>query len=214
MTNLSSLEPRDVYLATNSDAYGWGGGLSSLSALGAELHRLGHSTLILGTRNVSNVASQLNPATPRLNLDSGVPRLVWRARNWCVPRALSRSLRRLPPPRLAFVGVSPFWVIAAKRIWPTVPVVFLFAALLSNCLPFTWRRRLGFWQRIDFAGIRRAEHLALSLADQTFTPTRQAHEEVLAFHPAARGRVAVCTYSCEPQDLDEETRAARRRALR
>lgn len=214
MADVSILHPRDIYLASHSSVYGIGGGVTVTEGLAAAFERVGFNTLILGVDDNPATTIEFDPGTPRLNLHSGVPERFWRFRNWVVPRTLGHSLAELPPPRRVFVGVNPLWIIAAKRAWPSVPIVFLFVALLSNCQPFTWyRRRPTFWQRINYASIRRAEHLALTLADRTITPTRQAREELEAFHPAARGRIEVCTYGAEPRQADANIRAAKRAEL-
>jgi len=118
-----------------------------------------------------------------------------------------------PPPRV-FVGVSMYWVIAAKRAWPETPVVYVLPCLLSNCLPFTWPvgAAPSLWRRLDFAGIRRAEHRALAVADLTLTPTRAASEEVRAFHGALRP-MATCTYGCAPLGRATEHGSEIRRTL-
>ena len=139
----------------------------------------------------------------------------WRLRNWRIAGALSRQLRRVAPPRLAFVANSPFWVVAAKQAWPGVPVVFRFPCLLSNCLPFTWpqRRPPTFWARVNFVAARRVEHQALMMADQTLVATPENRAEVLAFQPAARARVSQCYFGCRPLEITEPLRQQHRREL-
>jgi glycosyltransferase involved in cell wall biosynthesis len=129
---------------------------------------------------------------------------------------LQRQLRRLAPPRRAFVALSPHWVIAAKRAWRDVPVVYVFPCLLSHCLPFTWPRRrpTTLWKWLDFAGIRHAEHTAFDLADLVLLPTEQARQEIVAFHAGVRKRTKVCAYGCEPATRNEDLRTAQRRVLR
>ncbi len=144
------------------------------------------------------------------------PRLLWRFQSWRLAGQIEQRLRELTPPRLAFVGMNMHWVIAAKRAWPDVKVVYRMPCLLSNCLPFTWlgRRPPTFWSKVDFAGVRNAERQALRMADLVLVPTRLAREEILAFQPAAGGRVAVCAYGCQPGTVSDEIRRAHRRACR
>jgi glycosyltransferase involved in cell wall biosynthesis len=182
--------------------------------LAAVFEQQGHRSLILGVGQNAVPFDLRDPNLRRLNLQVATPSRLWRLRNWVMPRALARALAELPPPGVAFVGVNPLWIIAAKRAWPEVPVVFLFVALLSNCQPFTWpKRRPTFWQRVDHAAIRRAEHRALSLADRVIVPTRQARDELETFHPESRGRIAVCTYGSKPRAVNATTRANKRAEL-
>jgi glycosyltransferase involved in cell wall biosynthesis len=182
--------------------------------LAAVFEHKGYRSLVLGVGENAVSLGTLDPNLSRLNLHVSTPSQLWRLRNWVVPRALARSLSELPPPGVAFVGVNPLWIIAAKRTWPDVKVVFLFVALLSNCQPFTWpKRRPTFWQRADYAAIRRAEHRALSLADRVIVPTRQARDELVAFHLESRGRIEVCTYGSKPRPVNATTRANKRAEL-
>ncbi|MEW6252688.1 MAG: glycosyltransferase family 4 protein, partial [Planctomycetota bacterium] len=124
---------------------------------------------------------------------------LWRVQSWRIPRLLTEHLRTMSPPRRAFIGVSMYWVVAARRAWPDVPVAYLFPCLLTNCLPFTWAGgRAGLWRRLDFAGIRRAEHAAFAAAHLTLTPTRHAKDEILGFHDMDPQRIVTCLYGCDP----------------
>ncbi len=205
----------DVYVACFSDLRRWGGALTAARGLIAAARRRGLSTLLLGVSSQPDdpTATAVTPA--ELNLRKPSSRWLWRIGSWRTIGQLQRQLRRLPPPRQAFVGISMYWAVAAKRVWPHVPVTYLLPCLLANCLPFTWPRHRPptFWRRLDFAGISRAERLAFALADRTLAPTRQAHDEVLAFQPAAHGRVDVCTYGCDPEPLSPEMRTTQRQAL-
>lgn len=211
---MSLLHPRDVYLASHSSVYGFGGGLTVTEQLAAVFEQQGYRSLVLGVGENAALADMHDAHPDRLNLSVSTPRPLWRLRNWFMPHALRRVLAELPPPGVAFVGVNPLWICAAKRAWPAVPAVYLFVALLSNCQPFTWpARRLRLWQRADYAAVRRAEHRALALADRVIVPTRQARDELETFHPASRGRIAVCTYGSQPRAVSAATRASKRAEL-
>ena len=207
----SPTEPADLDLACFSDVHGWGGALTAAQGLSGAARRVGltHRLLGVGRPDPSAAASQ------RVNVEVPVVPGLWRIRSWCVSRALARHLRRFQPPRRVFATLSPYWVVAARAAWPAARVVYVFPCLLSNCLPFTWPKRQPptFWRRVDFAGTRRAEHLALSAADLTLTPTEESRAEILAFHPAARGTVEVCDYGCDAAELPAGVRATQRRAL-
>lgn len=213
MTDGRAAVPSDYYLATHSNVQGWGGGVAVVRGLGNALGRAGYKTLLLGVDEASG-----EPADPRdsgwLNVPTGVPRRWWRVRNWFVVKTLARSLRRLPPPRCALVTVNPIWVVAAKQAWPGTPVVFIFAALLANCLPFTWPAgRPTLWQWLNYLGIRRIEHAALRLADRILTPTRQALQEIGVFEPSAHERAVVRRYGCDVRAVPASIRRAQRQAL-
>jgi glycosyltransferase involved in cell wall biosynthesis len=207
-------DPPDIYLASHSSVHGIGGGVTVTEQLAATFEQRGCRSLVLGVGEQAVPADELEPSMKRLNLRTPPPGRLWRLRNWVMPRTLARALAGLPPPGAVFVGVNPLWVIAAKRAWPTVPVVYLFVALLSNCQPFTWpRRRPSLWQRVDYAAVRRAEHRALALADRIIVPTRQARDELEAFDSAARGRIEICTYGAAPRAVNVMTRAKKRAEL-
>jgi glycosyltransferase involved in cell wall biosynthesis len=204
----------DIYLASHSSVYGVGGGITVTEQLAATFEQRDCRCLVLGVGEGGDPVTDHGANTGRLNLRVSTPKHLWRLRNWLMPGVLARSLSELPPPRLAFVGVNPLWIVAAKRAWPDVPTVFLFVALLSNCQPFTWtRRRPTLWQRVDHAAIRRAEHAALSVADRIIVPTRQARDELEQFHPAARGRIDVCPYGTTPRTVNALVRAKKRAEL-
>jgi len=128
---------------------------------------------------------------------------------------LARSLRRLPPPRVAFVTVSPTWVAAAKLAWPDAPVVFVFSCLLSNCLPFAWaeRRPTRLWSRVDYHGIRHSERLAFAKADLVLAPTLQSMDEIAAFVRRPVARLARCDYGVRPLSGATALRTLQRQAL-
>jgi glycosyltransferase involved in cell wall biosynthesis len=206
--------PQDVYLASHSSVYGIGGGVTVTEQLAAVFEQRGYRSLMLGIGESAIPAAELNPNMRRLNLRTYTPSRLWRLRNWVMPQALARTLSELPPPREAFVGVNPLWIIAAKRAWPDVSAVYLFVALLSNCQPFTWpKRRPTLWQGVDYAAIRRAEHRALALADRIIVPTRQARDELEAFHPVSRERINVCSYGSQTRLVDAAARARKRAEL-
>ncbi len=211
---MSLPHPQDVYLASHSNVYGIGGGVTVTEQLAAVFEQRGYRSLMLGVGESPIPAAEFNPNVRRLNLRTSTPSQLWRLRNWVMPRALARALSKLARPGVAFVGVNPLWIIAAKQAWPDVPAVYLFVALLSNCQPFTWpKRRPTLWQRVDYAAVRRAEHRALSLADRIIVPTRQARDELEAFHPPSRGRIEVCTYGSQPRAFNATVRANKRAEL-
>ena len=213
MSDAADIQPRDVYLATYSDAHGWGGALSLAVGLGEALDQRGHSSLILGTASGDTAPPDASAA--RLNVPLLLPAGMWRVRSWCAAKALAHELRRLPPPRMSFVATSPFWLVAAKRAWPNVPAIYAFPCLLANCLPFTWpqRRPPTLWQRADFTGIRRIEQLAFARADLTLAPTRQARTEIGEFAPRSASKVEQCHYGLRHIAGAPGLREQQRRAL-
>lgn len=209
------LTPRDLYLGCYSSVRGWGGALTSAHRVIAAGRRRGVSTLLLGATARAEAAGGMRPDVSHFNVRVGREPLLWRVQSWRTSRQLAGGLRRLPRPRAAFLGLSPFWVIAARQAWPGLPVFYRLPCILYNCLPFTWPRRrpASVWGRLDFAGVERAEHLAFALADLTFVPTEAARREILEFHPAARERVEVRPESCEPRETSPELRTMQRRRL-
>ncbi len=205
---------RDFYIASHSNVYGWGGGLAFTLGLADAFRQLDYTSLVLGIDDDAP-PSRRPFAGQRLNLPTGVPKALWRVRSWCLPAMLAGSLRRLPPPRVAFVAVSPTWVVAAKRAWPDVPVVFAFACLLSNCLPFTWPRRrpAGLWARADCRGIRRTEWLAFAQADLVLAPTGQSVDEIAAFVRRPVAHLERCDYGVRPLSGATALRTLQRQAL-
>lgn len=205
----------DFYLACHCDVRGWGGGLAFAAGLGEALRPAGYSSLILGVDDGRGAAGPPTCVHGRMNLPSGVSPRLWRVRNWCLPGGMARGLRRLPPPRAAFVAVSPTWVDAARRAWPDTPVIFVFACLLANCLPFTWPRRRAphWWAWLDYLGLRRVERRALARASLVLAPTRQSVDEIRAF--ARRDTVPVerCDYGGCPVAATPGARTAQRREI-
>jgi glycosyltransferase involved in cell wall biosynthesis len=210
------ISPRDLYLGCFSDIRGWGGALTSATAVVAASRRRGVSTLLLGATARAEDPWAVRADAAGFNVRLAREPLLWRVQSWRASRQLALRLRGLPPPRTAFLGLSPYWVIAAKQAWPNVPAFYRLPCILYNCLPFTWPRRRPptVWTRLNFTGIGRAEHLAFAHADLTFAPTELARQEVLAFHPAARGRVHICPEGYEPRAVSAELRLERRRALK
>ena len=205
----------DIYVACFSDVHRWGGALSFARGLANGLRHRGLSTTLLGVTRHQEEPASPEPSADRLNVRVPPSPLLWRIQSWRVTVQLRERLRQIPPPRHTFVALSPYWVVAAKRAWPTVPVLFKVPCLLTNCLPFTWGngRPPSLWQRVNYEGIRRIERRALSLADIVVTPTEEARAELLTFQPAAGRRVVVCPYGVEPRTAPPEVRAAKRRDL-
>jgi glycosyltransferase involved in cell wall biosynthesis len=209
------ISPRDLYLGCLSDVRGWGGALASANAAAAASRRRGVSTLLLGATARRADLGAAPPDAPRLNVHLAREPLLWRIHSWRAAKQLALRLRHLPPPRAAFLALSPYWAIAARQVWPHVPVFYRLPCVLHNCLPFTWphQRPPTVWARLNSAGITHAEHLAFALADLTFAPTELARQEVLHFHPAARGRVQICPEAYEPRHISTELRRAQRHQL-
>ncbi len=205
----------NFYLACHCDVHGWGGGLAFAAGLQEALRQAGYSSLILGVDDRHGAAGPPTRVDGRMNLPSGVSPRLWRVRNWCLPGGMARALRCMPPPRAAFVAVSPTWVAAARRAWPNTPVVFVFACLLANCLPFTWPRCRAphFWAWLDYLGLRRVERRALAVTNLVLAPTRQSVDEIRAF--ARRDAVPVerCDYGVCPVAATPGARAAKRREI-
>jgi glycosyltransferase involved in cell wall biosynthesis len=211
----AELTARDVYIGCHGDLNGWGGAMMAGRGLAAACRRTGLTTLLLGVGNrqpdspVAQDGSRLQNVTVR-----PLP-LLWRVHTWCIPHLLARRLRRRPPPRRAFVSFCPFWTVAARRVWPDVPVLFRFCGLLSNCGPLT-RSRAGWlasWKRVADAGTRAAERRALREADQILVPTPEHVEEIIAFQPRARGRACVSPDGCDRYEPDPEDRPLLRARL-
>jgi glycosyltransferase involved in cell wall biosynthesis len=218
MTNMRAADSTgqgDVYVASFNDVRGWGGGVAAANGLAEACQRRGLRTPVLGVSRRSDTVSRAADSNGRINVQLSAEPVLWRFQSWRVVGRLRRFLRLLPAPRVAFVGNSPFWVVAAKRTWPQVRVVYRFPCLLTHCLPFTWAggRAATFGERVNFAGIRRAELLALRLADLTLVATLADYEEVVGFCPRARPRVARCHFGCQPYEVDDTLRHHQRRAL-
>lgn len=207
--------PRDVYVACYADVLGWGGGVSAASGVADACAERGLSTLLLGIGSQSAAIDHAGQTANRMNISLPVTRLLWRVRSWRTSGRLARKLRELPAPRVAFVGVSSFWVVAARLAWPDVPVVYLFPCLLQNCLPFTWpqRRPTDSWAMIDYTGVCRSERTAFKESHRVIVATEQGRQEVLAAHPDAGDKITVCYFGCKSYDSPPELRARLRRNL-
>ncbi len=206
---------RDLYFGCFSDVRGWGGAATAARGVCAAAARRGWSSLTIGVGASHSATITESALAARVNVRVATAPLLWRIQAWRTAGQLTRQLAQFSPPRKTFVGLSPYWVVAAKRAWPKVPVIYAFPCLLANCLPFTWRDRGAsmLWRRVALAGTVRAEHRAFELADRTFVPTVQARDEVAAFHPAAEDRLVVCPYGCETPEITPDMRHEQRRAL-
>ncbi len=209
------LTPRDLYLGCFSDVRGWGGALASATAVAAAGERRGVSTLLLGASARATASPAVLPDASRFNVRVAREPFLWRVQSWRASGRLAGWLRRLPQPRTGFLGLSPYWVIAARQAWPGLPVFYRLPCVLHNCLPFTWpqRRPPTVWARLNFAGVTRAEHMACAAADAIFAPTELARDEVLAFHPGAHGRVHICPEGHQRRDISSQVRLAQRCVL-
>lgn len=203
----------DFHVACFHDLRAWGGALSAARALAAVLRERGWTATRLGV--VSGAARRASaPLAPDAhNVTLPTPDWRWRFEAWRFPRMLADTLRAIEPPRRAFISLSPFWILAAKRAWPRTPAVYLFPCLLTNCLPFTWEAPPAFWTRINYAGVRRAERLALRRADLTLTATDPGREEALEFCPLAAPRVRTRPFGYQIRTRTPEMRATARREL-
>jgi len=214
MAKVATTPTCDLLLTSHRNQFGWGGARTFLRGFMTACQERG-----LRTQQIA-LAGRGEPPTCQDNrglvLPLTQPRLLWRFQSWRLAGQIERCLRELPPPRLAFVGMNIHWVIAAKRAWPGVKVVYRVPCLLSNCLPFTrpGRRPPTFRSQLDFAGTRRAERQALRVADLILAPTALARDEILTLQPAAHGRVAVCAYHCQPEAVSDEVRWAHRLTCR
>lgn len=66
---------------------------------------------------------------------------------------------------------------------------------------------------MQFAVIRRIEHRAIALADQTLVATPEVGEEVVTFHPAVRNRVSPAYYGFRRPAVSEQLRRRQRDEL-
>ncbi len=209
------LDRRDVYLTTHRTAQGWGGAWTRGTAIHLACRARGLSTLLLGTTSAGALRDPIPPDASQLDapVDGHTP--WWRLRHWFLVPALERFLRRLPPPRIAFVGMTMHWVIAAKQTWPETRVIYNIPCFLTLCLPYTWPQRHPptLWSRLDFLGIRRAEQRALAMADTILGGTPHVSDEVRQLCPAAVERVDIRTYGPPPSDFAPELREQQRANL-
>lgn len=207
--------PRDIYVACYADVFGWGGGVSAASGLADACTERGLTTRLLGIASQTTAPDHAAQTADRMNISLPVARLLWRVRSWRTSGRLARKLRELPAPRVAFIGVSSFWVVAARLAWPKVPVIYLFPCLLQNCLPFTWpqRRPRDSWAMIDYTGVCRSERAAFKESHRVIVATRQGREEIVAVHPDAGDKITVCYFGCKTHDRTPELRARLRRNL-
>ena len=138
---------------------------------------------------------------------------LWRLQSWRHAPRLARALRGVPPPRRLFVAGSPFWMLAARWAWPGCTLAYLYECLLTTCLPHTWDPAAprGWWSRLDFAGLRRTERVALTRASRCFVATAAGRDEILALAPAAR--VEMVSYGCRFFERSDEQRRQQRAAV-
>lgn len=204
---------RDVYLGCHAELGGLGGAAVQAHELAGACQDAGWHPLLLGFGNRGARLPELPGGIRRENVDVSPRRGLWRVHNWCIPHLLARCLRRLSRPRLAFISFSPFWTVAAKRVWPDVPVITRFCGILSNCtrLARPAGQPLGFWQRVGDAATRVAERQAFRLADRVLVPAPEHADEITTFAPDTGGRIVECREGCARPVLVPGTRARQRR---
>lgn len=200
-----------VYFGCFSDAHAWGGALTFARGVQRAFGHRGSTTRIIGVTGKETTRSETATA---LNLFLPAQSLIWRARSWSMAHQLARRLRDLQPPNI-LVALSAYWVCAAKRAWPGVPVVFKVPCILANCLPCTWtdRRPPTVWKRLELAGVRHVEQVALRQADLVVVPTLAARNEVAACAPNVERRLETCSYGVAHAAIDNATRQALRHNL-
>ena len=215
MNSATRIEEPDVCIASFADVHGWGGGIAAANGLAEACRRRGLRSLTLGVSRSGGAVAGPPSEAERINVQLVARPGSWRIQSWRVVGVLKRFLRQMAPPRVAFIGNSMYWVVAAKRVWPQLRVAYRWPCLLTNCLPFTWPapKRPTFWQRVNLAGVSRAEMAALRLADLTLVATRANVEELAAFCPAARERIVQSDFGCREFELNDTARIRQRRAL-
>ena len=196
----------DVCIGCHGDLTGSGGAAVAGRGLAAACVSAGLRVLLLGisesarprSNDYLNTLPDTSDGTPQRNVIVTPRRVLWRMHNACIPGMLARQLKRTERPRLAFVSFSPFWTVAAKRVWPRVPVLAHFCGVLSNCVTFARdpEIRPGLWQRLADWATRRVERRAFAVADRILVPTREHAAEVAAFVPGARERIVENREGC------------------
>lgn len=207
--------PRDIYIGCHGDLNGWGGAMIAGRGLASACERAGLSTLLLGMGDRQPGANTTPDGSPLRNVAVDLLPLLWRVHNWCIPRILAKELRHMERPGVAFVSFSPFWTVAAKRVWPELPVLVRFCGLLSHCASLTRPREEtpGFWKRVGIAGTLAAERRAVRVADRILVPTREHVEEIIGFEPNARGRTREIPDGCDLYEPRLEDRQVLREQL-
>jgi glycosyltransferase involved in cell wall biosynthesis len=202
----------DVYVTAHANAFGWGGARSFGVGFDAALAARGLRTRSLVIASQSP-AKDVQADTAYIRL--GPLPLLWRVGDWLLPQRLTRALRTLPPPRKAFVGMTMFSVLAAKRAWRGTRVVYRLPCLLTNALPFDWPtgEPETLWQRLQYEAIRRAERAALEAADGIVVATEAARAEAAALYAAARAKTSVCPYGPPAGEVNQTVRDTVRRHL-
>lgn len=133
----------------------------------------------------------------------------WRTPLLVRERRLCGVLRRICPRPDVFLAISPFYVNAAARAWPGVPVIYLFPCLLWRCMPHaaTGQRRGLRWKLNQWL-LARSERHALETANVTIVQCATVVEDVLDFCPGAKGRLRVAPTGVE--DLRKQVTHSRR----
>ncbi|RMF73812.1 MAG: hypothetical protein D6744_15225, partial [Planctomycetota bacterium] len=114
----------DVYLGCQCDVFGWGGALSSALGLAHALAEADLSPLLLGASSKASTPAGSARGVRRMNLTIPSTGSAWRVANWVRAGRIARALHVLPAPRTAFVANSPFWALAARRVWPRVCLIY------------------------------------------------------------------------------------------
>lgn len=201
----------DVCVACNASLSGWGGGLSVARGALLASQSIGLTGRLLGVQRVrrgAGVAAQQHDEAPLVSHSWS-----WRFQHLMTASQLGRWLSTIPRPRRGFVAVSPFWIAAAQRAWPGVPLMYVYPCMLSTCTRFTGGRERSLHARLNLSMLRRIERFALRAADVTLAPTALARDEIIAFEPRAAASTRVGAPGCHAPRIDPGMRARVRAAL-
>ena len=204
----------DLLIGCHGDAGGWGGAALAALELARACRAAGWRPLLLGM-GTSQPAQDDATDVPRHNVDISPRGGWWRLHQWHTPHVLARALRQFPRPA-EFVSFSPFWTVAARRVWPDLPVIARYCGLLHHAADRVHKlngRPLGFWERINHLGVIAVERRALRVANVVLASSPEHIIEIMAFEPRAAERIKEVPDGCTRFEPTDAARTELRRRL-
>lgn len=199
-----------VLLGCFADVKGVGGGAVRGFNTAVGLASRGHSVSMLSLRKQATPTEVLSgiPVT-YFSLDAGrawrMPQLVRRRQ---LVEVLKQQVRR-PDVLLA---ISPFFIPAARDVWPDVRIVYLFPCLLWRCIPMTWDRKPRWPARLNNWLVGREERAALDASDRVLVQAQSVVKDITSFHRIAESKVVIAPTGV--RDLSLEVRRPRSQVRR
>lgn len=181
-----------IIVACFADLRNGGGGATLAKGVADGLLARGHSVRILSRAETpENIGQDEYNSMPVEHYYVPAEKF-WRVPSLGRSGRLAKVLRKYEQPD-AFLGVSPYLMNAARKVWPEAWRVYLFPCLLYRCLKFT-NPRPDIWARIDRCVIGMQEKAALQRSDRVIFQSPVMRDDAMDFAVFDPDKAVVCPY--------------------